>query len=226
MNRIDEAIEKFGLPKEEYRIRGLILFDYYLTKYRQIAAQRFTNIKQINIGRKAMTNFFLVCLSSVSETDYGLFEVFRRFGIICGWQQRLVSATYIDAERLGSMIPNHHTLNGCWVVRKGKYRHRIWEALGEQSISELIGTSSLAQYAKMIDDGIENIIAKMPNNYLIEFKNNGSEQKEWIDWLTFTAQMHFVEDVSRSIYKRSYDIRELVTIEEAYEDKKLLLQNL
>lgn len=226
MNRIDEAIAKFGLPKEEYRIRGLILFDYYLTKYRQLVTQRFTDIKQINIGRKAMTNFFLVCLSSVSETDYGLFEVFRRFGIICGWQQRLVSATYIDAERLGSMIPNHHTLNGCWVVRKGKYRHRIWEALGEQSISELIGTSSLAQYAKMIDDGIENVIAKMPNNYLIEFKNNGIEQKEWIDWLTFTSQMHVVEDVSRGIYKRSYDIRELVTVEEVYKDKQLLMQNL
>ena len=226
MNKIDEAISKWGMPNERIRVQGLVLFDYYLTRYNQVVRKNFSDIKHVGMGRKAMTNFFFICLNSVSEDSYGLFEICTRFGMVCGWQYRLVSATYVDAERLGNMMPSFQMLNGLWVERAEKHRHRIWSTLGNESTTELIGTSSLAKYAKMIDDGIEDIIEKLPASRLVEFKNNGPEQKIWIDWLTFTTETNFVQHVLRGFNRHSYDIHKVMSIRELLADKECLRQNL
>lgn len=225
MNKIDEILSRWS-TNEETRIRGIILFDYYLARYMQIFAQKPTDIKHTGIGRKAMTNFFFVCLNSVSHDSYGLFDIFTRFHMVCGWQQRLISATYVDAERLGSMIPTFHLVNGCWVTRKGKFRSRTWDSLGTDHISDLIGSSSLAAYAQMIDDGIKNVIEKLPSGCFAEFKTQNFDQKVWSNWLAWTSQANFVEYVSLGLNKRSYNFKALMSLEKLLADKELLLQNL
>ncbi len=225
-NTLDKAIESFNVPEEEYRVRGIVIFDYYLTKYSQVVTQRLADNNQFGIGRKAMTNFFFTCLNSVSEKSYGLFDIITRFNIVSGWQQRLVSASYVDAERLENMMPTFRTTNGYWTILKGN-RHRIWRILGNQSVAELIGSSSLAEYAAMVDEAIKNVIEKLPTAIMVEFKTKGlSNPKLWIDWLKFTTQTNFMHNVPYSHGKVLCNVRNLVSTKELLEDKELLLKNL
>jgi len=160
-NKIDELIEQWGNPQEAHRIYRLVLFDYYLTRCFELTDRKLENIKHYGISeKKAMINFLFICLNSVEENSYGLFEIFDRFKLVCGWSRRLLVVSHADIERLFVLIPEHLPNGNKWEKRPLNRRPKIWTALKEKGIADFIHDSSVGKYARMIDRGMEELLEK------------------------------------------------------------------
>lgn len=224
MNKIDEIISRWN-EGERTRIYCLLLFNYYLHCYYRLMTEQLPDVKNYSLSGKAVTNFFFVCLNSVGE-DYGLFEMFRRFRIVCGWNQRIVSVSQPDIERLCFMMPDYGTNGLKWEKRLPEKRPKPWKDIGEDQLSELLQSSSAGRYTRMIDLGITEVLARLPHECLADRQPQRQEQSAWKEWLSPTSEYRLTHRLSGGICRHSYDMKTRFSLEELTADKQLMQKSL
>lgn len=226
-NKIDELIEQWGNPQEAHRIYRLVLFDYYLTRCFELTDRKLENVKHYGISeKKAMFNFLFICLNSVEENSYGLFEIFDNFKLVCGWSRRLLVVSHTDIERLFVLIPEHLPNGNKWEKRPLNRRPKIWTALEEKSIADFIHDSSVGKYARMIDRGMDELLEKFPPYCLADLAAKHNGQADWIKWTEHTIPMHLTNNIAVGAARRSYNICKTFSIEMLLEDKKQMLEGI
>ncbi len=223
MNKIDEIIQNWKNHEEADRVYRLALFDYYLTRYFELAQQKFDEVENCNISDKAMINFLFICLNSTEKESYGLFEAFPRFKIVCGLSRRILAVLQPDVERLFVLMPEHRMHGENWLRRTLKQRPKLWHALGDNNIADFIHDSSVGDYARMIDRGFDNFLNKTAPCCLADTALPFDKQTEWSSLINASAKMLLTQKICTETNRRYTDIRNSFSSESLVQDKQLLL---
>lgn len=160
-NLLDQIIGRFENPAEQKRIDCIVIYDYYIQCYKDCVGSRFPGQNPIDNSDKMMAIFFLICLNSVEPRRYGLFEIFENFKISTNWANELLKMGQSEVDYLSPNMPRFKINGRGWKERTNVNAGR-WKELEDAPLSSFIYSSHLSDYAKMVDQGIKQIVDVLP----------------------------------------------------------------